>query len=82
MPIKTGLFGFDDYIKFGELLDKLEEAGAYLMTYNPKKRVLYAWITYNDWNKAISNWLTENNYSHTIETVGRNSNFIMLTIQL
>ena len=40
--IKKGVIGLDDYLKFGGMLDSLEQAGAHLFIYSPKKGTVTA----------------------------------------
>ena len=54
MSIKKGLFGADDYVEFGKMYDVLEEAGAYLIVYVPRKRMVVISCRDADVGKVIS----------------------------
>lgn len=48
MPIGKGLFSVDDYARFGKLVDDLERAGAYAISYYPKRGEVIAWCRERD----------------------------------
>jgi len=80
--IGKGLLKIDDYYKFGKLIETLEEHGAYLITYSPKKNTILAWFKggpNSEQVKTIINYLKENKYEYSI-VVGKNANWTMVRV--
>lgn len=80
MPIGKGILKIDDYRRFGELVDKMEEFGAYEVAYYPHKSKVYAWFRGTDALKA-EQWLKKKGYSWERKP-GMNENFVVLAIEL
>lgn len=51
--IGRGIFKVDDYARFGELFEKLVKAGAYYVSYIPKRDEVLAWARKEDEAKIV-----------------------------
>ena len=79
MPIAGELIKADDQYEFGKLCSKLEEFGAYLLTYSPGKGKLYAWFRPGEELGRAIEYLDAHGY--TYERIrARNATFYILAI--
>lgn len=79
MPIAGGLIKADDQYEFGKLCSKLEEFGAYLLTYSPGKGKLYAWFRPGESLGKAEAYLKDHGYTFE-RRKGRNATFYFLAI--
>jgi len=81
--IAKGFFKAGDYYHFGRLVAKLEELGAYLISYSPKKSTVFAWFRGGPADgpaeKAIT-WLKENGYDFKV-ALGENATWTMVAVR-
>jgi len=75
MPVAKGLFKTSDELRFGKLFYTLENMGAYMIAYSPKKSQIYAWFK----GKDVEEKLGDLGVSFEVKK-GRNGNFTMVSI--
>jgi hypothetical protein len=79
VPVGRGLFKAGDFYRFGRLVDRLEELGAYYVSWSPKRQSLFAWFRESD-VKKVSAWLDSEGIKYSVKP-GVHNNFFIFEIR-